>query len=395
MKRSLSSALLLCLLLIASACEDTTSPPTSNTGDKDRISDSTFAVFSLDRDSLYFQESSSIRGRGFGVSPDSLRLFVGSLGFDVVSVNDTLLEFKVPENALSGKVRLYRGDRLAEGNVRIIIVPRSPDSVTSITAFGPRDGYENEQVTILGNNLLYRQSDAKLRFGDMNTPIDSISKYAIFARVPVGVKNGSIDLIAGGRLYHLGDFRRLERPGPSTFDGNFSNVSFGIHMLVVLRLTRNFDSVNTNSTTLMNLDYAFQNPDPISFQRIGDSLIYTGQSIEGTDTTNVSMRLKLSADEPSISGTLHYSTGQRPNAQQYMRTDIVLELDSLLYRDKGYVVEMTASQVRSRDQLRLLRYEQSETSDATVTRFKLESQFDLTSVTAGNYPYLGISLGKR
>jgi hypothetical protein len=384
------------LVFIVSACEDTTSVRTDDTGDKEGIGDSSFAVFSIDRDSLYFQESGSIRGRGFGGNPDSLKLYVGSLRFGIESVNNTLLEFTVPENALSGKVRLYRGDKLASGNIRITIIPRSPDSATYVTAYGPYEGYENEQVTILGHNLLYRRSDAKLLFGDLEAHIDSFSKYAIFAHVPVGVKDGHIDFYAGGHAFYLGDFKRLEPPGPSIFEGKISSVSLGIHMPLILNLKRSADSINTSSVSLINVDYNFQNLEPTAFQSIGDSLFFTGQSFTGTDTTNVSLRLKLSADEPSVSGMLYYSTIQRPDAHQCVLTVFVFELDSVLYRDKGSEIEMRATQVNSRDQLRLVRFEQSTTYNSSVTQFKLETPFDFTSVIANStHPSLSIYLVKR
>jgi hypothetical protein len=186
MKR-ISSLLILLLLL---GCGDDN--PTQ-TEDEAPTATGGFAVAGVKEDSLYWGEMGTLTGSDFGEDTSATKLM---LLFDEVEhslITTKTIFFKVPQGAQSAKLRLFKGDSMAAGTVRLTVLPMPIGGFNSkATHFAPSTAKAGDPIVVYGMSMPLRARDYTLRIGSQPLPIDSFSGTRVFSHVPPGTKSGKI-----------------------------------------------------------------------------------------------------------------------------------------------------------------------------------------------------------
>jgi hypothetical protein len=167
--------------------------------------DSLFSIDRLEIDTLYWGETAKLLGSSFGTDPKRIKIFRGTTELNVIQVSDEFLYFGVGE-ATSGELRVYKDDHLAKGSVSITIIPHADGMPLRLEGLAPTSGDAGDQFVVLGENLDVRRRDILVRLGKEKLVIDSMSKYAIYCRVPLNARTDEVTVVYDHRVRTVGSF---------------------------------------------------------------------------------------------------------------------------------------------------------------------------------------------
>jgi len=343
---------------VASCGEDTVAPPTVIPETPGIPTDPNMVVSRLELDTLYYNEIGRLYGTGFGRSHEDLKLFIRTSEFVILDLTDTTIDFIVPEGAATGDFRLYRNDSQAVGKVRLHVVPHTMSEQFLPNGYSPLQGYEGEEFIVTGTNLDVRRRDASVKIGHFNLPIDSLTPFAIYARLPKGVQDGEVIVTLLGTQHHLGNFERLEHGG-TFLEEQFTSFQLGLSLpLPVESNVQVIDEFGNLARDEQWIDLIVSHgvEDPNALKRIGDSIIYRGSYVYIDDTVLLDFRLHQPQGRNVISGMVNVVRTARSGTRSYeWKTSLVIE--EMYYRHiMANTYDLTSTGSQSRDRVRLTSY---------------------------------------
>lgn len=139
----------------------------------------------------YIGEELTIMGKDFGISPELVKVFVGTSQFYILSCEDEEIRVKVPDGATTGRVSVeIMGEAV---NTELVYTVLGQPSVTKVS---PAYGFVGDEITIEGDNFGTIKDAVKLLFGNSEIAAQVIlcENQKIVVKVPEDATSGSISL---------------------------------------------------------------------------------------------------------------------------------------------------------------------------------------------------------
>lgn len=307
--RAIARPFFFVLLLISlsfTSCSDSTSPPDGSGGDG---YSSTFAIKEAITDTLYIDEYAWIKATGAGNNIAALKLFVHTHQCVIDSITGDKIHFRMPDQAETGKVRLYKHDALlATGDFVISAIPRRIESFTPVyIGIDALDGFVGDFIGIFCNRAPMRRKDFSLSVDGVEFEIVSFTRDRVITRVPKNAKSGPMTFRMIDRTWSPGNFT-LHKGGERLLkEETVSRVQ-----VRAWGLTVNWDlaTISGSDTTHRREpgkygSYWETHSWSATASRLGDSVIVNAVRNEASFHTLV-IRLKVNEKENRASGTVHY-----------------------------------------------------------------------------------------
>ena len=132
-------------------------------------------------------ETITLKGKNFEKNLVDNILKINKVPAVIESVNDSILVFKVPASALSGKINLKTNYGLAASSTDFIVL--YPPVITS---FSPDKGIPGDKITITGSNFDEITANNTVKFGSLSAQVLSANANTLEVKVPSGFYQAKI-----------------------------------------------------------------------------------------------------------------------------------------------------------------------------------------------------------
>lgn len=237
-----------CLILSLSltACSDGTGPRQPS----DRQSPIGFTIVAATTDTLYYGERAWISVNDAGLDTSQLRLFIHTSPAQIDSISGNTIHFRIPRNASSGRIRLYKQDSLeAKGNFTQHVLPHHVDEFNPVVLdCYPLAGYQNEEVQLRIKNFPLRHREFELFLGNSKLEVLTWERDKIVTRVPINAQDGDLIVTAFDSIVFKSRFDVQEHGHNFLEKNTLRQVSFSCSNLLGRNIFRYKDSIADTSS---------------------------------------------------------------------------------------------------------------------------------------------------
>ena len=150
-------------------------------------------------------ETVTIKGKNFEKNLVDNILKINEVPAVIESVNDSILVFKVPASALSGKINLKTNYGLAASSTDFIVL--YPPVIAS---FSPDKGIPGDKITITGSNFDVIAANNTVKFGSLSAQVLSANATTLEVKVPSGFYQAKVAVTTPvGNTVSTADFTML------------------------------------------------------------------------------------------------------------------------------------------------------------------------------------------
>ncbi|WP_150119028.1 IPT/TIG domain-containing protein [Massilia sp. NR 4-1] len=130
----------------------------------------------------------NIYGSGFDTVPTKNKILFNSVEAKVLSSTKNLLKVSVPQGAVSGKVAIENSKGMASWSGEFMVY----ESLPRITEIIPAIGGPSSHVSIVGSGFVLPKIDNVVKFGMVQSVVDSATPQKIEVAVPLAATSGKI-----------------------------------------------------------------------------------------------------------------------------------------------------------------------------------------------------------
>ena len=163
-------------------------------------------------------ETITVKGKNFEKNLAENILKISTVQAIVESANDSILVFKVPAGALSGKINLKTNYGLASSSTDFIVL--YPPLIAS---FSPQKGIPGDKIIITGSNFDEIAANNTVKFGDLAAQVISANSNTLEVKVPSGFYQAKVAVNTPvGSTVSTTDFTMLLTPTENLPENNLA-----------------------------------------------------------------------------------------------------------------------------------------------------------------------------